>query len=228
MSIAAGADNGGRGNQSTADAMKQAAEAMNQAAASLVRDRERANNAQSASGFSEAMQEMQKLAGQQGGVNAQSAGLMPQMGQGNAAARQQAMEKARQLAQQQRQIARQLEAVQDADASGKAEELAREARQLAQSLESSGADKHTLDRQQRLFRRLLDAGRSMEKDDRDESGKRESRPGDATSVRLPDGQVPAGAGRVREPSWNELRGLSSDERRLVIDYFRRLNASPDR
>ncbi|MBI2796911.1 MAG: hypothetical protein HYX65_09425 [Gemmatimonadetes bacterium] len=221
-------ENGGKSGQGAADAMKQAAEAMNQAAASLVRDRERANNAQSASGFSEAMQEMQKLAGQQGGVNAQTAGLLPQAGQGNGPGRQQAIEKARQLAQQQRQIARQLEQVQDADATGKAEELAREARQLAQALESSGADKNTLDRQQRLFRRLLDAGRSMEKDDRDESGRRESKSGDNSNVHTPDGRAPAGPARVREPTWTELRGLSADERRLVIDYFRRLNATPGR
>jgi hypothetical protein len=26
------------------------------------------------------------------------------------------------------------------------------------------------------------------------------------------------------PKWEELRGLSAEERRLVIEYFRRLNA----
>ena len=221
-------DNGGRSGQQTADAMKQAADALNQAAASLVRDRERANSAQSASGFAEAMQEMQKLAGQQGGVNAQTAGLMPQMGQSAGEGRQQALDKARQLAQSQRQIARQLEQVTDQDATGKAEELAKEARLLAQALETSGVDKNTLERQQRLFRRLLDAGRSMEKDDKDESGKRESKSGDPSQLHTPDGRTPSGPSRVREPSWTELRGLSVDERRLVIDYFRRLNAAPDR
>ena len=30
--------------------------------------------------------------------------------------------------------------------------------------------------------------------------------------------------RFREPTWNELRGLSAEERQLVIDYFKRINA----
>ncbi len=219
---------GQQGGKESADAMKQAADAMNQAAASLVRDRERTNAASSASGFAEAMQEMQKLAGQQGALNAQASGLMPQPGQGAGAQKQQALDKARQLAQAERSIARKLEQVSDADASGKAEELAREARQIAQALETGGADKATLDRQQRLFRRLLDAGRSMEKDDRDESGKREAQSGDAALQAAPPDRAPASAPKLREPTWNELRGLSADERRLVLDYYRRLNAPPER
>ena len=219
---------GQSGGKESADAMKQAADALNQAAASLVRDRERTNAANSASGFSEAMQEMQKLAGQQGSLNAQASGLMPQPGQGAGAQRQQALDRARQLAQSERAIARKLEQVADADATGKAEELAREARQIAQSLETGGADKQVLDRQQRLFKRLLDAGRSMEKDDRDESGKREARSGDASQQVTPPDKTAPIAPKLREPTWNELRGLSADERRLVIDYYRRLNAPPDR
>ena len=34
----------------------------------------------------------------------------------------------------------------------------------------------------------------------------------------------AAARRWREPTWEELRGLSAEERRAVIDYFRRMNA----
>lgn len=219
---------GGQSGKESSDAMKQAAEALNQAAASLVRDRERTNNASSASGFAEAMQEMQKLAGQQGSLNAQASGMMPMPGQGNGPQKQQALDKARQMAQSERAIARKLEQVSDADATGKAEELAREARQIAQQLETGGADKSVLDRQQRLFRRLLDAGRSMEKDDKDESGKRESRSADASQMVAPPDRAPASAPKLREPTWNELRGLSADERRLVLDYYRRLNAPPER
>jgi hypothetical protein len=217
---------GGQSGKESADAMQQAADALNQAAASLVRDRERTNAANSASGFSEAMQEMQKLAGQQGALNAQAASLMPTPSQGAGAQKQQAMDRARVMAQSERQIARKLEQVADADATGKAEELAREARQIAQQLETAGADKSVLDRQQRLFRRLLDAGRSMEKDDRDESGKRESRAGDPAIATAPPDRAPPSAPKLREPTWNELRGLSADERRLVLDYYRRLNAPP--
>jgi hypothetical protein len=33
----------------------------------------------------------------------------------------------------------------------------------------------------------------------------------------------AGA-RFREPTWDELRGLSADERRAILEYFKRINA----
>ena len=32
------------------------------------------------------------------------------------------------------------------------------------------------------------------------------------------------ATRFREPTWDELRGLSADERRAILEYFKRINA----
>ena len=32
--------------------------------------------------------------------------------------------------------------------------------------------------------------------------------------------------RFRPPTWDELRGLSPDERRAILDYFARLNNAP--
>jgi hypothetical protein len=32
--------------------------------------------------------------------------------------------------------------------------------------------------------------------------------------------------RFRPPSWEELRTLSADERRAILDYFTRLNSAP--
>ena len=96
-------------------------------------------------------------------------------------------------------------------------------------METSGADRATIDRQQRLFRRMLDAGRSMEKDEKDESGKRESRAGDQSIMQAPTGGTANGrVNRIREPTWTDMRGLSAEDRRLIIDYFRKLNAPPDR
>jgi hypothetical protein len=103
--------------------------------------------------------------------------------------------------------------------------LAREARQLAQSLEQGAADPTVLERQQRLFKRMLDAGRTLENDQKDESSRRESKPGDQNNPFVPPTANAAGkaALKYRVPEWNELRGLSNEERRLVIEYFRRLN-----
>ena len=213
------------GGSETAAAMQAAAQSLNQAAASLVRDRDRANNANSASGFSDMIREMQQLAQQQGQVSQQAQGLVPQPGRGIGA---QARDAARKLGRQQRDIARELDGIGDADGSGRTAAMAQEARQLAQALESGAVDASVVNRQQRLFRRMLDAGRTLEQDERDESGRREAQAAVNPRIFTPPGDTSSGANamRYRVPTWNELRGLSPEERRLVVEYFRRLNAEP--
>ena len=206
-----------------AGAMRDAAEALNRAAASLVRDREGVNQASSASGFSEMLAQMAEMAKKQGGVNAGAQGLMQLPSAQQASEEARAMSRA--LARQQRSVAQGLEDLGDGDQSGKMSELAREARQLAEALDRGRLDPGTLARQQQLLTRLLDAGRTYDDDDQDESPRREAR-----SASGADGFEPAAgdasgraAGRFREPTWDELRGLTGEERRAVIEYFRRIN-----
>ncbi len=207
-----------------ADALSDAADALTRAAASLARDRERANGANSASGFSEMLQQMQEAAQKQGQINAQAQGLMGMprdMGSGAAQAL------ARALAQKQRGVADQLDEAGDAQGGDRAAQLAREARQVADALDGGRLDAATLARQQQLFRRLLDAGRSLEKEERDDSSKREAKSATGTETFTPAGRVDAkAAARFRPPTWDELRGLSADERRAILDYFTRLNSAP--
>jgi hypothetical protein len=203
---------------SAAESMEEAARALNQAAASLVRDRERAANAQSASGMQEMLQRMQELAQQQGQLNAQTSSILPMPGS-------QASEQARMLAARQRQLARQLEQAGESDESGRADQLAREMRQIAEALQQGRLDATVVDRQQRLFRRLLDAGLSLQKEEREEQGERESTTASGTEQFAPTGESRGReATRFREPDWNELRGLTAEERRAVLEYFKRLNA----
>lgn len=211
----------GRSGQQTASAMREASESLNKAAASLVRDRERAARAQSASGFSEMIEQLQELAKQQGSLNAQASGLM-QMPMGQSA---QGQPQADALARRQRELARELDEVGDLDGTGRARELAREARQIADALEGGRIDAQTLARQQQLFRRLLDAGRTLEQEERDDTGKREARSASGTDRFQPaDGAASGRAvARFREPTWEELRGLTAEERRAVLDYFKRIN-----
>ena len=207
-----------------AGALSEAADALTKAAASLARDRERANSAKSASGFSEMIQQMQEMAQRQGRLNSQAQGLM---GMPNGASGGAGQSLARSLARQQRSIADQLEDVGDAAGGDRAAQLAREARQLADALDNGRLDAGTLARQQQLFRRLLDAGRSLEKDERDDSGKREATSAKGDEVFSPTGKVDAKAAiRFRPPTWQELRGLSPDERRAILDYFTRINSAP--
>ncbi|AHG90514.1 hypothetical protein J421_2977 [Gemmatirosa kalamazoonensis] len=214
---------GAQQSASAANQMREAGESLNRAAAALVRDRERVNGAQSASGFEDMIAQMRDLAKQQGQINQQSSALqLPMPGQSGGAGR----EAARQLAKQQRGVADKLEDIGDNDATGHADALAKEARQLAQQLERVGADPQTAQRQQQLYRRLLDAGRTLEQDERDESGKREARSGAGINGIAPAEGTTSGraATKFQTPEWAQLRGLSAEERRLVIEYFRRLNA----
>ncbi len=221
---AAGAAGQPGGSEQAQGAMRDAAQALNQALASLVRDRERVNNANSASGFGEMLEQMKELAQQQGSLNGQMQGLqmMPGGPQG-----QQAQQQARAIARQQRTVAEGLQDVADIDPTGRLEALAREAQQVAQALDRGGLDPSTAERQQQLYRRMLDAGRFMEQEERDDQGPRESRAGDGRGTTRATG-VTSGKDGVRfaPPTWSELRSLSADERRLVYEYFRRLNGSP--
>ena len=212
-----------RQSEQAAGSMREASEALNQAAASLVRDRERAQSANSASGFSEMLEQLRDMAQQQGSLNSQTAELIPRPG---AQLDQQGREQARQLGRRQREVASSLEEMSDNDRTGRADELAKEARQLAQSLESGALDPNVIDRQQRLFRRMLDAGRTLERDEREDTGKREAKAATGAELFLPPNANASGkaASRFAPPSWNDLRGLTPEERRLVLDYFKRINA----
>jgi hypothetical protein len=212
----------GLGRQETVDAMADAAQALERAAAAMMQDRARAASGQSASGFAEMVERMREAAKQQGGVNQQSAGLLPMPG---AQPSQQMMAQARQLARQQRQIAQQLDGGGEGEGGARAAQLAKEMRDIARSLDRGRVDQQLLERQQGLFHKLLDAGLTLQKDEREDTGERESQ----TAVH--DESVTTGTQssgrtveRYREPGWRELKGLTADERRAVLEYFRRINA----
>ena len=204
----------------TANSMRESASAMQQAATAMARDRERANNAKSASGFTEMIEQMQQLAQQQGGLNTMSQGLLQNQG---AMSPEQKDREAAAIAAMQRELARRLEEL--ADNSGRSEALANEARRLAATLDAGLIDQATIQRQQQLFRRLLEAGRTLEQGEPDSSGRRESKSatGDLRYVPQTGSAKGAPAVRFKEPGWEELKGLTPDERRWVLEYFRRIN-----
>jgi hypothetical protein len=207
-----------------AGAMKDASESLNQAAASLVRDRERTQEANSASGFAEMLQMLQQMAQQQSSLNSAAQELLPRPGSAMDARGQQ---QSRQLARQQREVAAKLDDVADRDDSGRADELAKEARQIAQALEAAQLDQNVLARQQMLFRKMLDAGKLLEEDQREDTGKREAKAWTGTDVFTPQGTSANGraASKFPAPTWNDLRGLTPEERRLVLEYFKKINGA---
>jgi len=198
----------------------EAVDALNVASFMLLRARGDVGNSSSGSGMAEAMERMAQLAQQQGGIGQDAASLLPMMS-GGAASEQRLQE----IAARQRQMARDLDRLRAETDAGAAEALAEEARELARQLEAGRLDPETVARQERLFRRMLDAGRTLQGEEEDEQKERESRTARDVDPRLPPAlraRLLGEDGRPRLPSWEELQRYSPEERRLVADYFRRL------
>jgi len=72
---------------------------------------------------------------------------------------------------------------------------------------------------------MLDAGRTLQGEQEDEQKERQSTTANGDSVLLPPAlraRLQDEDGRLQVPSWEELQRLSPAERRIVVDYFRRL------
>ena len=207
---------------SAAPFAEQALDALNATAHALVRSAQQVAGAQSGSGFQEALEQLARMAQQQQGMNGDAQGLMPMMAPGGDAV----MQRLRQLAAQQRALAEQLERLQAGGDASAAGALAQEARELARTLEAGRLDRRTIERQERFYRKLLDAGRSLAGEEPDQEKERVSRSASGDSVHIPGALLPGATGvgaRVRYPTWDELTGLTPEQRRMVLEYFRRLN-----
>jgi hypothetical protein len=197
-----------------------AVDALNAAAYQLLRARGDVAGAGSGTGLAEALERMAQLAQQQGGLGQQAAGLLPMAG--SAAIREQLMR----LGGQQRALAEELEKLKGQGNVSGAGEMADEARELARRLEAARLDRSVVERQERLFRRMLDAGRTLQGREEDERKERQSVTATDDSVHLPPAlraRLQGEDNRLRMPTWEELQQLSPEERRLVVDYFRRLS-----
>ena len=201
---------------------EQALDALNATAHALVRTAQQVAGAQSGSGFQEALEQLARMAQQQQGMNGDAQGLLPMMAPGGDAV----MQRLRDLAGRQRALAEQLERLQAGGDASAAGALAQEARELARQLEAGQLDARTIARQERLYRKLLDAGRSLSGDEPDQQKERTSRSASGDSVHIPTALAPGATGtgpKVRYPTWDELTGLTPEQRRMVLEYFRRLN-----
>src|SRR6185436_19577019 len=114
-------------------------------------------------------------------LNGATQGLLPMPGsQGTAM-----LEHMRQLAAQQRALGEQLARLQAEGASRAAGPLAEEAQELARRLDAGRLDPQTIQRQERLYHRLLDAGRTLTGSEPDEQKPRTSRSASGDSVHIP-------------------------------------------
>jgi hypothetical protein len=203
----------------------QAVDAMNAASYQLFRNRNDVSGAGSGSGLAEALEQMSKMASQQGQIGQQSGGLLPMAGNSGAI-----QEQLRRLGARQRALSEQLERMRASGNTPGAGAMADEAKDLARRLEAGRLDRQTVDRQERLFRRMLDAGRTLQGQEDDEKKERQSTTATDDSVHLPpalQARILARDSVLRLPSWEVLQQLSPEERKLVIEYFRHLAERPD-
>jgi hypothetical protein len=176
-------------------------------------------------GGGDTAEQLQQLAQQQGQMVDKTARLTPlQLGE------QALLEQLQRLAEEQRSVADALEDLSEeeraeAEALGDLSRLAGEAEALAEALARGRLTPETLQRQERLFHRLLDAGRSLEKEDEDVSDEREPRSPGSFQRGLVTPLAPDRLGtlRYRLPGPEELQRLPPAVRQLVLRYFERLN-----
>ena len=213
---------------SPTSAAEQAVAALNQAAmmaASAAKVPGRGPEGQSGKGVTE---QLQQIAQQQGSVNQRTGQITP-MNLGQEARANQL----REASAGQERIARQLRELADrpgdqAQTLGDLEAMAQEAQAIAERLARESLDVETLRRQERLFHRLLDAGRSLEKDEYSDE-RESSAPGqferNEVEVLSPEDM---GALRFQLPRAEELQRLSPAQRQMVLEYFERLNRAERR
>lgn len=168
----------------------------------------------------QAMEQLQELAQEQADLNNEASQLMPM--ELTPQAMQQQMQR---MAQRQQEVAQQVGdmAEQQGDGPlGDLEALAEEAEALASALEQGRLDATTRERQERLFHRLLDAGRSLEREG--ETTERESESAGVVEPELVEALDAEALQLLRyrlNPS--ELEELPPGVRALVRSYLRRLN-----
>lgn len=167
-------------------------------------------------------QQLEELAQQQGELMNQSTQLMPMQ------LPQQAMsQQLQQMSEGQQSVASDLGELSEEPGSeqslGDLQQLAQEAELLARQLQEGRLTPEMLQRQERLFHRLLDAGRSLEREEFSEERESET-PGAFERGRvlsLTGEQL--GVMPYEVPDGEQLRRLSPVVRQLVLEYFERLN-----
>ncbi len=210
------------------NAAEQAVGALNQVALAAMAAAQQAGQMGQSPSAQQMMEQMEQLAQQQGSINSQTGQLTP-MRLGEQAMAQQLQK----TAERQQDVAEELEEISQKPGAqdqslGDLEAMALEAMELADRLAGNRLDAETLQRQEQLFHRLLDAGRSLEKDEF--SDERESAaPGvferdDVNALSAED----LGALRFQLPPAETLRRLSPAQRQMVLDYFERLNRAERR
>jgi DNA repair exonuclease SbcCD ATPase subunit len=202
---------------------EQALNDLNKLALELLKNGQQIEQSEQGSGLQQALEQLQQLAQQQSGLNGKSNSLLPMN------LSQQAMsQQMGQLAREQRDIAQKLGGMNKGgardDLLGRLDELVKEADGIARDLEGGRMNPQTVQRQERLFHKLLDAGKTMERDEVSEE--RESEAARALPPSVIRALKPGlfdNTDKFTAPTTEQLRDLPPAYRKLILEYFERLN-----
>lgn len=204
---------------------EQSLESLNRLALELLKNSQQIEQSEMGTGLQQALEQLAELAKQQGNLSGKSNALLP-MNLGPKTLSQQVGA----MAREQRDIAQKLGGMNKGgardDLLGRLDDLVREANNIARDLEGGRLTPQLAQRQAELFHKLLDAGRTMERDEVSEERKAEAaQPLPPSVIRALKPGLFDDADRFKAPTAEQLRDLPPAYRRLILEYFQKLNSS---
>jgi hypothetical protein len=220
-----------RGASAAIYSEKSAMVALNDAARYLINALQSMGTSCSSGGMESLMQQLQGMAQSQMGINQQTLelGQMSQEGQLTMSQRAQMARLAAEQAAVQKQLSDLLKEFGDrSEILGRLDQLGEEMKKVVDDLAERQVNQETIDRQQRILSRLLDAQKSARR--RDYSRRRQSRPGQMVLRRSP-GELPAETEDVQELLRRDLLQALSENypkayQELIRAYFEALSRTP--
>ena len=182
----------------------------------------------SGTGFEQYLEQMQKMAGRQGQLNQESLNFFKQ-NQGSLSMEQQG--ELRRMAAEQQAIQKSMEDISKdmenrSDILGRLDHMANEMGEVVEELQSLNIDRKTIDRQQQILSRMLDAQKSVR--EKEYSKKRLAEVGKQYKRKQPDDPTNIEDPRMKQLSLDLNRalqeGFNPDYEKLIEEYFRALNA----
>jgi hypothetical protein len=205
---------------------------MNEAVVEMMRAQDQASSCRSATGMCQFFDQMQAMSCQQQGVNQATQSLQSQLGQQPGALSQEARAQMARIAAEQRAIGESLEQLmEEAEGGGQRGALGRldqaleDMQKSMEDLMNGRLTNETVERQQRILSRLLDAQRSVRR--RDYARRRLSRPGELpVTPNSPERLAPHLEEEPREFREDLLRALTEryppEYEPVIRAYFRSL------
>ncbi len=217
-----------RNGRGAAGRQRMAMGALNEAVLNVEKSMQGLASASSSVGMEQYLQQLQKMAGQQQGINQQSLQLSLKLGQ-NGRLTESEQGRLRRLAAQQRALQKALEKLQQeagdhSNMLGDLQKMAKDMGDVAKRMEMGQLNRETLRRQQKILSRLLDAQRSVRR--RDYSKKRQSEVGKSYVIRRP-GALPSEVLQQRDQLQEDIlrakkAGYSEDFIQLIQSYYEAL------